>query len=1377
VGFLAANDAHGQTCSAPTPAAPQVTSQDGQEGVSQDAPPDVNTTKDPDVPAAQSQPAPTGQTSGGDHGDGAGANGTPGGTDSSGGDSDDSASFDSISGFETVTSFVGFNPGGGEEQLHHAMADPIDVVTADKKHVQVDYVSLGANPVRMARSYHSNAAQNPAVVTVPMGIGWHMFYDRTLQQISSSHIRLNRANGTVVDFLYNGSTWTSPLVTGVLTQISGGWAYYNQRDTIETYNASGQLIGMSDSGLITQMQYDVNGRLVRASNAFGRALTFGYDSSGRLSTVGLPDSTHLTYGYDGYNNLASVSFSDGSVRQYLYENSTYRNALTGVIDESGRRRLTWTYDSAGRPSGAFYGTNVNATTISYNGSQVVTTDARGTQRTRNLATIGGQVVVSSMQTAATANSAATSWSFGYDASGNMQNVVTRSGQAQQIGRDARGRRNSQTWAVGSPQAITSTTTWHPTFNVPTQTVVNGVTTNYTVDTSGRITQITSVSGSSTIVSFSAVYNAQNLLQSTTDARGTTLSYTYDSSGNVASLTNSSLGQTTYYSGYNAHGQPTTIQRPDGTTVTRSFDTRGRIVSRTDPDGTSSYTYDPAGRVVRVTAPDGSWTSRSYDSAGLLSSVSNNRGETTNFTRDAAGAVTQSGTYSASGVLTAQSKRTIDPVGRTASVIDSRGYATQFLYGSDGRPTGATNPLGLTKTIQLDPLNRPLAVTQPNTTAMRQAGGAATTSSQFSYTASNKPLSVVDTQSVATGYNYDAFNRRLSEAGNDAGGIGVVRNAAGDVTSHTDPLGTTLGLTRDAIGRVTAITYAGSPDRTFSYVAGRSDGLLSGITDSFGSSENWTYDSAGRMLTQQQNVYGLQQTLSVARDTLGRPTSITYPSGTVVGISYSADIISGMTVNGATLLNNIAYLPQTNIATSWRWGNGASYARAFDADGRVTSVSLGTVQRSYGYDAAGNITNQTDTGPAGTLQSTFSYDEAGQLIGYNTPSQSMTYTYDTNGNRQSQAGTLGSSGYTYLASSNRISSGAGGTYQYNADGTPNTNLAPLQYNFYGQLSQLSSSKIRSLSNFNALGQRDLNRYYQYVNCSPGGGAPNVVHASAETNSVSPAATCTNWPLTHVVRYVYDEQSRLIGEYDSVTGYSQETIWFNSQPVATVINGTIYYVNADNIGAPRSIVRATDNVEMWRWDSDPFGSIPPTTPNPAAGTIVYNLRFPGQVATTGVPYYQNGARDYSPVTGRYIQPDPTGLAGGLSRYAYAKGNPLSNTDATGLVTVFGSGGYQWVPFVGGKEANGGYYWSSDSSGAFSSQGTDNAGLLFGAGVTLGYTLGDTNDFSGPFTNWNLQTPFFSLNVYWTPAGKFMGLGIGWGPGIGAAQTKTVTACTPS
>ena len=255
------------------------------------------------------------------------------------------------------------------------------------------------------------------------------------------------------------------------------------------------------------------------------------------------------------------------------------------------------------------------------------------------------------------------------------------------------------------------------------------------------------------------------------------------------------------------------------------------------------------------------------------------------------------------------------------------------------------------------------------------------------------------------------------------------------------------------------------------------------------------------------------------------------------------------------------------------------------------------------------------------------------------------------------------GYSYVAASNRIASAAGNSYQYNADGTPSTNLVPLQYNLYGQLSQYSGTNTRSLNNYNALGQRDLNRVSQYVACSPGGGVPNAARAVGSA-AAAPAATCTNWPTVHIVRYVYDEQGRLVGEYDSITGYSQETVWFNNQPVATLINGVLYYVSADNIGAPRSLVRASDNVEIWRWDSDPFGATGPTSPNPGAGTVAYNLRFPGQVTIAGTVYYQNGTRDYAPLTGRYLQPDPSGLHGGLSRYAYASGNPVSYTDPLGL-----------------------------------------------------------------------------------------------------------------
>jgi RHS repeat-associated protein len=59
------------------------------------------------------------------------------------------------------------------------------------------------------------------------------------------------------------------------------------------------------------------------------------------------------------------------------------------------------------------------------------------------------------------------------------------------------------------------------------------------------------------------------------------------------------------------------------------------------------------------------------------------------------------------------------------------------------------------------------------------------------------------------------------------------------------------------------------------------------------------------------------------------------------------------------------------------------------------------------------------------------------------------------------------------------------------------------------------------------------------------------------------------------------------------------------------------------------------------------------------------FPGQAADGGSHF--NRRRDYHPRSGRYLQSDPAGLAGGVNTYAYVDNNPLRFIDPEGLSPV--------------------------------------------------------------------------------------------------------------
>ena len=64
------------------------------------------------------------------------------------------------------------------------------------------------------------------------------------------------------------------------------------------------------------------------------------------------------------------------------------------------------------------------------------------------------------------------------------------------------------------------------------------------------------------------------------------------------------------------------------------------------------------------------------------------------------------------------------------------------------------------------------------------------------------------------------------------------------------------------------------------------------------------------------------------------------------------------------------------------------------------------------------------------------------------------------------------------------------------------------------------------------------------------------------------------------------------------------------------------------------------------------------------VTFNLRFPGQYYDTENKLFYNLNRYYNPELGRYMEPDPIGLEGGLNVYNYVAGNPVDNVDPSGL-----------------------------------------------------------------------------------------------------------------
>ncbi|WP_249126980.1 RHS repeat-associated core domain-containing protein, partial [Aeromonas popoffii] len=104
--------------------------------------------------------------------------------------------------------------------------------------------------------------------------------------------------------------------------------------------------------------------------------------------------------------------------------------------------------------------------------------------------------------------------------------------------------------------------------------------------------------------------------------------------------------------------------------------------------------------------------------------------------------------------------------------------------------------------------------------------------------------------------------------------------------------------------------------------------------------------------------------------------------------------------------------------------------------------------------------------------------------------------------------------------------------------------------------------------------------------------------------------------------------------------------------------VFHYQLDHLGTPLALTLDT-GATAWQVRYRAYGNVW----REEIAEVATPLRFQGQYfdAETGLHY--NRHRYYQPETGRFITPDPIGLAGGLNNYQYAP-NPTGWVDPLGL-----------------------------------------------------------------------------------------------------------------
>jgi len=1136
------------------------------------------------------------------------------------------------------------------------VGNPCNATTGNKYQSETDY---SGGVLTWSRHYNSGAAD----LDGPLGFGWSHSANPRLDIEDLDNLAMRRGSGQVLRFTRNNGLWSSDAdVDPLLINNVNGFLVTQPDGEQEQYDATGKLTWrQTPAGLRTQFSYEANGNLATISGPYGHNLTLAYDANQRISAVTDSGGGVISYSYDTAGNLATVTRPNSSQRSYHYEDTTYIHALTGITDANGARYATYGYNGDGKAILTEHAVTTNGIgqeqfTLNYDSTtQTTVTNAAGDAEQINFSeNLGVRNLTSRVFTAD-----GKGITQAFDANNNLINRTDAEGNTTAYTYNAFNQRTSMTEALGSAEARTTTYTYlSDDLDLPITVTRDGV--------NGAQTHVTTTQ-------YDAALNPISITQTGFDASGTPVSrqiqFGYDADGRLISIdgprtdvndvttfsyydcttgnecgqlatTTNATGQTIHYSGYNPHGQVTSLTDSNGIITNLVYDARQRLVQQTiNGSRTTDYAYDGVGQLTQLTLPDGSGFTYSYDAAHNLTRITDSASHFTEYGYDAKGnRITETVQYNGGSIVQSLQRG-----------YDLRDYLIQLNVGIGifsppsnysqqndalGNTTSTVDAKGQSASHSFDALNRLLETTD-------RAGGTLVQQ----YDAADRPTSITAPNGAVTQFTYDDLGNLLSEQSPDRGTVVYQYDSAGNLTQQTDARGITVNYSYDALNRLTVADYpGGEEDITYQYDSCTNGiGRLCQVTDQSGSS-NYQYSAFGEITQISKTELGQTFITAYQYDPAGRVSQVTYPSGRVVTYSRDArglisDVSTSFAGNTTQVVSARQYRPNGQLIVQ-TLGNGLPLPRIFDTKAQMIHQALGRLlwSQNLNYDPNGNLTDRNVTSGSVTQADLFSYDPLDRVTDDTTQQGSLIYTYDASGNRLSKQDISDPPlAYTYTPSSNRLTQANSQSVTLDAAGNTTSDQngsRNFYYNQAGRLMQLAGATSldpTTYYTYNAFGQR--------------------------TRKVSGSDTFT---------YQYNLTGQLIAEY--LNGQLvREYLWANDEPLLQVEGGQSTWLTLDHLNTPRAGTNAAGTL-VWRWDSSGFGEgLPNQDPDGDGIYTNIRLRFPGQFADDESGLYYNWNRYYDPGTGRYVTSDPIGLQGGINTFGYVGGNPLFWIDPLGLEVV--------------------------------------------------------------------------------------------------------------